>query len=90
MILIKKLNKVNQIIETTDKDKFEMYNLLSKDVLIGMLIECNKHLQRLSTPRIENNTKPFIEIVSGNCGFYMAGLDTSGKCNNCGKQQWEH
>ena len=81
---------MNQIIETTDKDKFEMYNLLSKDVLIGMLIECNKHLQRLSTPRIENNTKPFIEIVSGNCGFYMAGLDTSGKCNNCGKQQWEH
>lgn len=29
--------------------------------------------------------------VSGQvCSFYMAGMDTSGKCNNCGKNQWEH
>jgi hypothetical protein len=24
------------------------------------------------------------------CSFYMSGMDTSGKCNNCGKNQWEH
>jgi hypothetical protein len=29
--------------------------------------------------------------VSGQvCSFYMSGMDTSGKCNNCGKKQWEH
>ncbi|MFO0477627.1 MAG: hypothetical protein ACK50L_02435 [Bacteroidota bacterium] len=29
--------------------------------------------------------------VSGQvCSFYMSGMDTSGKCNNCGKNQWEH
>ena len=67
-----------QIIETTDKEKFEMYNVLEKDVLIGMLIECNKHLQRL-TPKVEINK----------C-FYMAGTDTSCRCIHCGKQKWEH
>lgn len=68
-----------QIIETTDKEKFEMYNTLEKDVLIGMLIECNKHPQRL-TPIVNVNK----------CGFYMIGSDTSGRCNNCGKQKLEH
>ena len=68
-----------QIVETTDKEKFEMYNLLEKDVLIGMLIECNKHLNRL-TPIIEVNNK---------C-FYTAGNDTSCRCIHCGKQKWEH
>jgi len=24
------------------------------------------------------------------CSFYITGKDTSGKCNNCGKNQWEH
>jgi hypothetical protein len=67
-----------QIVETTDKEKFEMYNLLEKDVLIGMLIECNKHLQRL-TPK----------VVIDKC-FYTAGADTSGRCIHCGKQRWEH
>jgi hypothetical protein len=29
--------------------------------------------------------------VSGQvCYFYMSGMGTSGKCNNCGKNQWEH
>ena len=49
-----------QIIETTDKEKFEMYNALEKDVIIGMLIECNKHLQRL-TPTV---------VIPEKC-FYM-------------------
>lgn len=24
------------------------------------------------------------------CTFYMSGMGTSSKCNNCGKNQWEH
>jgi len=29
--------------------------------------------------------------VSGSvCGFYIAGMDTSGRCNNCGKMPHEH
>ena len=36
---------------TTDQEKFEMYDLLSKEQLIKMLIEANKHLYRL-TPKI--------------------------------------
>ena len=68
-----------QIIETTDKAKFEMYNVLDKDVLIGMLIECNKHLQRL------NSTI----FIPEKC-FYMSGIDTSYRCIHCGKAKWEH
>ena len=68
-----------QIIETTDKEKFEMYNALEKDVIIGMLIECNKHLQRL-TPTV---------VIPEKC-FYMSGTDTSCRCIHCGKQKWEH
>lgn len=69
-----------QEIETTDQEKFEMYNLLEKEVLIGMLIESNKHLRRLT---------PTIVYPTDKC-FYIAGDDTSGKCINCRKQKWEH
>lgn len=24
------------------------------------------------------------------CSFYMSGMDTSGKCSNCGKDQLDH
>ena len=76
-----------QVVEMSDKEKFEMYNVLEKEVIIGMLIECNKHLQRL-TPRIEyNNQLP--EIVSGSCGWFQCS-NTGGRCDKCGKQQWEH
>jgi len=76
-----------QVVEMSDKEKFEMYNDLEKEVIIGMLIECNKHLQRL-TPRIEyNNLLP--QIVSGSCGWFQCS-NTGGRCDKCGKQQWEH
>lgn len=67
-----------QIIETTDKEKYDMYNLLDKDILIGMLIECNKHLQRL-TPKIDTS-----------CNYYMAGTNSSCNCSNCGKPKYLH
>ena len=65
-----------QVIETTDKEKYDMYNSLEKDVLIGMLIECNKQLNRI---------KPSIQ-----CNFYQPGTDTSCRCIYCGKLKWEH
>jgi hypothetical protein len=74
-----------QLIETTDKEKFEMYNLLEKDVLIGMLIECNKHLQRL-TPKAEYKIP---EIIAGSCGWFISS-NSGGTCDKCGKKQWEH
>lgn len=70
-----------QRIEMSDKEKYEMYSLLEKDALISMLIECN---------RIMQNIEPKIKFTSRNCGFYNVGMDTSGKCINCGKQQWQH
>ena len=24
------------------------------------------------------------------CKMYVSGMDTSGRCNNCGKNKWEH
>ena len=68
-----------QIVNTTDGEKYRMYNALDKEDLVKMLIECNKHLQRI-TSKVEVNNK---------C-FYMAGIDTSGRCINCGKQRYEH
>lgn len=70
-----------QVIEMTDKEKYEMYNSLEKDVLIGMLIECNKHLQ---------NRKPTIKLPENQCTHYQAGTDTSSRCIYCGKTMWEH
>lgn len=67
--------------EMSDKEKYEMYSALEKDSLIKMLIEANRHLQ---------NIEPKIKFVSGNCGFYNVGMDTSGRCIHCGKQSWEH
>lgn len=74
---------MHQIIETADQEKYEMYNVLEKDVLIGMLIECNKHLNRIKP------TVVMPEIVSGNCGWFVCS-NSGGRCDKCGKQQWEH
>lgn len=30
------------------------------------------------------------KIYPDKCGFYMPGMDTSGRCNNCGRSQYEH
>lgn len=70
-----------QIIEITDKEKYEMYNSLEKDVLIGMLIECNKHLQ---------NRTPTVKLPESTCRYYQSATDTSFRCIHCGKTKWEH
>lgn len=67
--------------EKTYEEKYNMYNSLEKDVLIGMLIECNKHLYNM-TPR----ETP----IDTTCRFYMSGTDTSMRCIHCGKTKWEH
>ena len=72
---------MHQVIEMTDKEKYEMYNSLEKDVLIGMLIECNKHLQS----RI-----PIVKLPKNICNYYQSGTDTSCRCIHCGKTKWEH
>lgn len=69
-----------QMIEMSDKEKYEMYNLLEKDAIIGMLIECNKYLQRL-TPKV---------VIEDKCRMYISGTDTSMRCIHCGKLKWEH
>ena len=72
---------MHQVIEMTDKEKYEMYNSLEKDVLIGMLIECNRHLQS----RI-----PIVKLPENICNYYQSGTDTSCRCIHCGKTKWEH
>jgi hypothetical protein len=61
---------INTVI-TTDQEKFEMYSLLSKEQLIKMLIEANKHLYRL-TPT----------VLCPKCGISSCSGSTSGsvKC----------
>ena len=43
-------NNFYQIVKTTDEEKFEMYNKLSKKELISMLIQANKMLDIKSNP----------------------------------------
>jgi hypothetical protein len=46
---------MNEVINTTDEEKIEMYDKLEKSELIKMLIEANKHLDRLT-----KNKKPIL------------------------------
>ena len=69
-----------QIIEMSWREQYDMYNALEKEAIIGMLIECNKHLQRL-TPKI---------VIEDKCRMYISGTDTSMRCIHCGKLKWEH
>ena len=67
---------MNQIYNS-DKQRYDGYNLLEKDTLIGMLMErerlCNKNL----TPN--------------KCVLFTSSMNnTSGLCVNCGKSQWLH
>lgn len=72
---------MNQAVSTTDKEKYEVYNSLEKDTLIGMLIECNRHLQNLTTK---------VLVTDSTCRIYMPGTDTSMRCIYCNKLKWEH
>lgn len=67
-----------QRVEMSWREQYDMYNALEKEVIIGILIEANRHLE---------SRKP---IVSTNCGWYNPGMDTSGRCIHCGKLKWEH
>lgn len=72
---------MHQVVSTTDKEKYEVYNSLEKDTLIGMLIECNKHLQ---------SRTPTVKLPDSTCRYYQSGTDTSCRCIHCGKSKWEH
>lgn len=69
---------MTQTVETTDQEKFEMYNKLDKYILIGMLIEANKHLDRLTL-------KPKVN----NC-LHTDDNTTSGNCIYCGEPKYKH
>lgn len=58
------------------KEEFDKYNLLDKEVLIGMLIEKSK-----LTDTIYSHDE---------CNFYQAGANTSGRCMICNKLPYEH
>lgn len=60
------------------KEEFDKYNLLDKEVLIGMLIE------------IHRDKSSEITYSHDDCGFYQAGSDTSGRCMVCNKSKYEH
>lgn len=68
-----------QKIEMSWKEQYNMYNALEKDVIIGMLISANRHLE---------NIKPTVGMPE-KC-FYMSGTDTSMRCIYCNKLKWEH
>ena len=53
----------------------------TKESLIGLLKEY--HESELKKLRVT-------DVSVSVCPFYMSGNDTSGKCNNCGKNKWEH
>ena len=72
---------MHKVVNTTDKEKYEMYNSLEKDTLIGMLIECNRHLQRLTTTAV---------IIDNTCSIYLPSTSTSMRCVYCNKLKWEH
>jgi len=69
-----------QEIEMTKEEQMTMYMKCSKKELCKMLIEANKHLKNL----------PIHVVMPSACNFYISGMDTSGKCNNCGKPEHLH
>ena len=69
-----------QEIEMTKEEQMTMYMKCSKKELCKMLIETNKHLKKLTIP----------VVMPSACNFYISGMDTSGKCNNCGKPENLH
>lgn len=58
------------------KEEFDKYNLLEKEVLIGMLIEKDK-------------AKGFV-YDNNECTVYQPGIDTSGKCMICNRLRHDH
>jgi hypothetical protein len=76
-----------------DSEYYSRQNPMAKDEVLVSIA------QKLDLPNKEELTTAFFNTygrivknaVSGQvCSFYMSGMDTSGKCNNCGKNQRKH
>ena len=64
-----------QVVQQTRQEKQEMYQLLSKEQLIDMLIESNEHLEMLVI-------EPY--IYNPCCHKYVRADMYWEKCTNCG------
>jgi len=73
------------VTKQTEQEQREMYSKMLKADVIDMLIESNKHLNR-----ILENTLPIYGVMPSACNFYVSGNDTSMNCNNCGKPHHMH
>lgn len=75
------------VTKQTEQEQREMYSKMLKADVIDMLIESNKHLNR-----ILENTLPIYGVVKSSCGYFNGSLNTTSatKCKTCGMELHEH
>lgn len=71
-----------QIVEMNDQEKFEMYDKLSKKEIIDMLIEANRHLDKVKVSYVPMQACP---ICNGKGMLENYGISTalSRNCDYC-------
>ena len=76
-----------QVVEMSYSEKVEMYNLVSKDKLIEMLIEANRHLSNIN-PTVKLTIPDISKSVCKHCSSTdFIVQDDSWWCLNCHKDQ---
>lgn len=73
---------MNQEINQTDQEKYEMYMTLEKSELAKMLVQSNKMLDALI-----NKGVTYDNMV---CEYYIEGEGTAMNCRTCNQPKWSH
>lgn len=71
--------------------------MITPEYIVGILQthswegqEIVKLIRKYGEQEVANFISSKQDVIKSVCSFYMAGMDTSGRCNNCGKNKWEH
>ena len=78
-----------QVIEMTEREKYDMYMKLEKSEIVKMLIESNRQLDRVV------NTLPIYHVSQQSelvcpTGYYPNHASTGLECVHCGRGKYAH
>ena len=101
--LLDQSKKLTDIYEVLDEQLILYGVSQQREMLEGFVdwFNANDKTQAILSERIEEYLQNFIKdaqakqlilsgVVPSACNFYMNGMDTSSKCNNCGKPEHLH
>ena len=77
--MIEKIDKIQALLNVPNVDA-DTETAIANMKILNLLVDLRAQAEQLNLS----------VVVPSDCNFYMSGMDTSSKCNNCGKPEHLH